>query len=155
MEILKRMKTRRYSELILLPDFESRFNYLKLDGEVGKETFGFDRYLNQVLYQSQEWRRTRDDVIVRDNACDLGIEGREILGYYDQDKNYRRPKIFIHHMIPITKEQILNRDPIVFNTEYLITCTLQTHNAIHYGNLEQIPKGPIERKPNDMCPWKQ
>ena len=144
-----KMMIRRYSELILLPTFEERFEYLKLSGEVCKETFGFDRYLNQMFYHSPEWKATRDKVIVRDNGCDLGIEGYEILGFYDKDKRYHKPKIYIHHLLPITVDQVLNRDPIIFDTEYLITTTHQTHNAIHYGDEDSINKRTIVRKPND------
>ena len=149
------MNIRRYSELILLPTFEERFEYLRLDGKVCEETFGFDRYLNQVFYNCPEWKHTRDKVIFRDNACDLGVEGYEINEFYDKDKRYHRPKIIIHHLIPITKKQILERDPIIFNMEYLITTTLSTHNAIHYGNESNIIKGPVIRTKNDTCPWKK
>lgn len=146
---------RCYSELIQLETFEERFEYLKLDSAVGFETFGFDRYLNQTFYKTGEWKRVRDEIIIRDNGCDLGVEGYEILGYRDERGIYHRPRIYIHHMLPITKEQILNRDPIVFDSEYLISCTHRTHNAIHYGNSDSIVKGPVIRTPNDTCPWKR
>lgn len=138
------MNIRTYSELITLPTFEARYEYLKLHGEVGKETFGFDRYLNQAFYKYPEWRKARDRVIIRDNGCDLGIEGREIRG-----------KILIHHMNPITKEDILNRSEYLLNPEYLICTIKRTHDAIHYGDESLLAKDPIERKPNDTCPWRR
>lgn len=138
------MNIRTYSELITLPTFEARYEYLKLHGEVGKETFGFDRYLNQAFYKYPEWRKARDLVIIRDNGCDLGIEGREIRG-----------KILIHHMNPITKEDILSRSEYLLNPEYLICTIKRTHDAIHYGDESLLAKDPIERKPNDTCPWRR
>jgi len=137
------MILRTYKELSRLKTFGERYEYLKLEGTIGRETFGFDRYLNQALYSSPEWKRVRDEVIIRDNGCDLGVEGFEIFG-----------KIFIHHLNPITKEDIVNRNQIIFDPENLICTTHRTHNAIHYGDWKQIPHGPIERKPNDTCPWK-
>ena len=139
------MSIRRYSELITLPTFEERYEYLRLDGIVGKETFGFDRYLNQEFYQrDQEWKRIRDLVIIRDQGCDLGIEGREIRG-----------KIIIHHLNPITKDDLLKRTDFLLNPEYLI-CTLKsTHDAIHYGDENLLMKGPVERTINDTCPWRK
>lgn len=138
------MNIRTYSELITLPTFEARYEYLKLHGEVGKEIFGFDRYLNQAFYKYPEWRKTRDLVIIRDNGCDLGIEGREIRG-----------KILIHHMNPITKEDILSRSDYLLNPEYLICTIKRTHDAIHYGDENLLAKDPIERRPNDTCPWRR
>ena len=135
---------RTYSELILLPTFEERYEYLRLDGRVGEETFGFDRWLNQTFYKSKEWLSMRDKIIVRDNGCDLGIPGRDIYS-----------RILIHHMNPITKEDILRRSDILLNPEYLICATPNTHRAIHYGNSNLLIKNPIERRPNDTCPWKQ
>lgn len=136
---------RCYSELIQLPTFEERFEYLKLEGTVGKETFGNDRYLNQLLYRYNKiWLSTRDKVIIRDCGCDLGIEGREI---------YTKP--IVHHMNPITIEQILNADPVIFDPEFLITTIHRTHNAIHYSNADQLIKEPIDRKPYDTCPWRK
>ena len=139
------MIIRTYSELITLPTFEERYRYLKLDGVVGKDTFGFDRYLNQTFYQrDKEWQRIRDYVIIRDNGCDLGIDGRDIRG-----------KILVHHMNPITQEDILRRSKYLLDPEYLI-CTLKsTHDAIHYGDENLSMKGPIERQPNDTCPWRK
>ena len=137
------MKT--YSELLALPTFEERFNYLKLDGIVGRETFGFERYLNQKFYRSREWKDVRDQVIVRDNGCDLGIDDREILG-----------KIYIHHMNPINTSDILDLTDYLLNPEYLICTTHNTHNAIHYGDSNLlVPSELVERKPNDTCPWKR
>ena len=137
------MPIRTYSELIQLPTFEERFRYLRLKGSVGKETFGFDRYLNQNFYRSSAWKRVRDQVIVRDNGCDLGIDDRIIYG-----------KILIHHMNPINDEDILNMTDILLNPEYLICVTLDTHNAIHYGDEDFLIKEPVVRFKNDTCPWK-
>lgn len=144
------MSIRIYSELILLPTFEERYYYLKIGGRVGEETFGFDRYLNQLLYKSDEWRSVRDRVIIRDTGSnkycqDLGMEyGRDI-----------HSRILVHHMNPITKEDILNHSEFVFNPEYLISTTKRTHDAIHYGDDSLLYKDPIVRSPNDTCPWKQ
>lgn len=135
---------RTYSELILLPTYEERFDYLKLDGLVGKETFGFDRYLNQVFYRSPEWKSIRDHVLIRDNAYDLGIDGREIIG-----------RVLIHHMNPISKEDIINRSDFLLNPEYLICVSKLTHDAIHYGDEDLLIKDPVVRRPNDTCPWKK
>ena len=137
------MSIRTYSELIRLPTFEERFRYLQLSGSVGKETFGFDRYINQNFYRSAAWKRVRDQVIIRDNGCDLGIEDRIIYG-----------KILIHHMNPINDEDILNMTDILLNPEYLICVTLDTHNAIHYGDEDLLIKEPVVRFKNDTCPWK-
>lgn len=137
------MSIKRYSELILLPTFEERYKYLQLNGAIGDETFGFDRYINQMFYRSQEWRQVRDYVIVRDNGCDLGIEGHEIRG-----------KILIHHMNPIGIKDIQQVNKFLLDPEYLITTMLSTHNAIHYGDESLLVKDPIERSKNDTCPWK-
>lgn len=137
-------KLRTYSELKQLKTFEERYEYLKLDGQVGADTFGFDRYLNQVFYKSPEWRSIRNEVIVRDNGCDLGIEGREI-----------HTKILVHHMNPISKKDILERSDILLNPEYLITTVKRTHDAIHYGDSDTLIKDPIERSANDTCPWRK
>lgn len=139
------MKIRRYSELIKLPTFEERFEYLKIGGSVGAETFGFDRYLNQILYNSREWKDARDIVIIRDNGCDLGVEGYEI---YEQ-------RIIVHHMNPITIEDIELRRDIVFDPEYLISTIHNTHNAIHYGDKNLLMLGPIERTAHDTSPWRR
>lgn len=133
-----------YSELITLPTFKERFLYLKLDGAVGKETFGFKRWLNQEFYHSDEWLRFRDDVIIRDNGCDLGILGYEIFG-----------PVLIHHINPITYEDILHRNSCVFDLENVITTRLKTHNAIHYGDESLLLIPPVERKANDTCPWRK
>ena len=144
---MTKMKTsiKTYSELITLPTFEERYEYLRLDGTVCEETFGFDRYINQEFYQgSQEWKRIRDYVIIRDQGCDLGIEGREIRG-----------KILVHHMNPITKDDILKQTKFLLDPEYLI-CTLKsTHDAIHYGDANLLMKGPVVRTANDTCPWRK
>ena len=137
-------KIRTYSELSKLTTFEDRYNYLRLDGFVGEETFGFDRYLNQLFYTSQKWRSIRDFVIIRDNGCDLGVEGYEIYG-----------KIIIHHMNPITVSDIINETEYLLDPKFLISTTHNTHNAIHYGDEKLLITGPIERKPNDTCPWKK
>lgn len=137
------MSIKTYSELSQLKTFLERFNYLKIGGSIGIETFGFDRYLNQALYRSLQWKQIRNEVIIRDGACDLGVPGREIPG-----------RIIIHHMNPITEEDILNRNPIIFDPEFLICTTIDTHNAIHYGDEDILLSEPIERKPNDTCPWR-
>lgn len=137
------MKIKQYSELVFFTTYIERFNYLKLDGHVGIATFGFDRYLNQALYQSSEWRKIRRDVILRDNGCDMGVE------------DYPVNKAVIHHINPITPEQIEARDPIIFDKENLITVSYLTHNAIHYGDIELLPRPPIERKPNDTLLWRR
>lgn len=133
-----------YSELAQLPTFKERYEYLRLKGAVGEETFGFDRYMNQFFYRSPEWRKVRDIVITRDNGCDLGILGREIFG---------RPTI--HHMNPIRPEDIRERSDILLNPEYLITTVHATHLAIHYGDDNLLISEPIERAPNDTCPWRR
>lgn len=137
------MSIRTYSELILLPTFEERFKYLQLNGRVGDDTFGFDRYINQNFYRSAEWKRIRDQIIIRDNGCDLAFEGYEIYGM-----------ILIHHMNPITISDIKFSTEYLMNPEYLICVTHNTHNAIHYGDEKQIITGPIVRTKNDTCPWK-
>lgn len=138
-------KLRTYSDLILLPTFEERFRYLKIDSKVGEDTFGFDRYLNQKFYRSAEWRRIRDQIIVRDVGCDLGIEDRSIPG-----------KILIHHMNPITDRDIRYATDLLLNPEYLICVSHATHNAIHYGDEDLlIASIPIVRTPYDTCPWKK
>lgn len=138
------MIIRTYSELILLPTFEERYEYLRLGGKVGEETFGFDRYLNQLFYKSDEWLAIRDEVIIRDFGCDLGMRDREI-----------RSRILIHHMNPITKEDILHRTKFLLNPEYLITTTKNTHDAIHYGDESLLIKAPVERSKYDTCPWRK
>lgn len=149
------MSIKTYSELITLPSFEERFRYLQLDGQVGKETFGYDRYLNQVLYNSQEWRRFRHEIIIRDNACDLAHEDHEIISWKDESGRIHGQKIIIHHINPITVNDVVNRRSIVFDPENTITTILSTHNAIHYGDESLLPKALIERSKNDMCPWRR
>lgn len=137
------MIIRRYSELRSLKTFEERFKYLKLNGKIGQDTFGFDRIFNQLFYKSKEWKAVRDKVIIRDNGCDLGIEGHEIYG-----------RILIHHMNPISLEDIQESSDFLMNPEYLISTTHLTHNAIHYGDENLLIKAPVERKRFDTCPWK-
>jgi hypothetical protein len=134
---------RTYSELIKFTNFIDRYNYLRLDGTVGKETFGFERFLNQKFYNSKEWLDVKREVIIRDNGCDLGLDGYEIHG-----------KILVHHMNPIEQSDILRRTDILLNPEYLISTTLETHNAIHYGNENILPVPIPERTKNDTCPWR-
>ena len=136
-------KIRCYSEMVLLPTFEERFQYLRLDGVVGQETFGFDRYMNQYFYRSKEWRRVRDIVIARDAGCDLGIAGHEIFD-----------RVLIHHMNPIRPEDIRDKSDILLNPEYDITTVQETHQAIHYGDESLLITAPIPRERNDTCPWK-
>ena len=134
-----------YSELITLPTYIERFNYLKLGGSVGIETFGYDRYINQQLYQrSPRWKKSRDIVIIRDNGCDLAMEGYEIQG-----------KIIVHHMNPITMDDIIHDRDWIYDPEFLICTVHNTHNAIHYGDENLLVKAPIERTPFDTCPWKR
>ena len=134
---------RTYSELITLPTFEERFEYLKLNGSVGKITFGYDRYLNQILYSSGEWKDFRVDIIARDNGCDLACEGFEV-----------NKGIIVHHINPITVEDVVNRNPKVFDPENVISTSSNTHRAIHYSNKDLLILAPIERSKNDTCSWK-
>lgn len=136
---------RTYTELSKLQTFEERFEYLRLDGQVGKDTFGFDRIFNQRFYGSLEWKQIRDQVIIRDNGCDLGIVGHEIYGQ----------RIIIHHLNPINLEDIEKRTEILLNPEYLITTIHNTHQAIHYGDSDLLIRMPKERSKNDTCPWKR
>lgn len=139
------MNIRTYSELITLPTFEERYEYLRLGGKVGEETFGFDRYLNQKFYRTdEEWLAVRRFVIVRDNGCDLGIPDREIAD-----------RIIVHHMNPITKEDLLYRTKYLLDPEYLISTVKRTHDAIHYGDSSLLITAPIERTKNDTCPWRR
>lgn len=137
------MIIRTYSELITFPTFEERFKYLQLKGIVGEKTFGFDRYLNQLFYKDPEWLSVRDKVILRDNGCDLGMEDRAV-----------GSRILVHHMNPITKEDILSRSDYLLNPEYLICTMKNTHDAIHYGDERLLFKNPVERRRNDTCPWR-
>lgn len=136
---------RTYSELIRFPTFEERFEYLQLRGVVGADTFGFDRVFNQMFYRSAEWQRVRSFVITRDNGCDLGCADRVIIG----------ERILVHHMNPISLSDIQNATEYLMDPEYLITTVLLTHNGIHYGNSDILPRKPAERYRNDMCPWRK
>ena len=137
------MSIRTYSELITIPTFEERFEYLQLKGSVGKDTFGYDRHLNQVLYRSPEWKRLRNQIIIRDGGCDLACDGYDI---YD--------KVLIHHLNPITVEDVLARSRKVFDPDNLVCVSHNTHNAIHYGDVDLLVTGPIIRTKNDTCPWR-
>ena len=134
---------RTYEELITYKTFEERYDYLRLIGKVGAETFGYDRYINQMFYRSKEWKRIRDIVILRDNGLDLGVEGYEI-----------RDKMLIHHMNPISVDDIKYTSDYLMNPRYLITVSFNTHQAIHYGNRFNLITNPVERRPNDTSPWK-
>lgn len=140
------MIIRTYSELITLPTFEERYEYLRLGGKVGEETFGFDRYLNQMFYKTDDWRASRDEVIVRDHGCDLGILEREIP---------EGVRILVHHMNPIRVEDIVNRSKYLLDPEYLISTIDNTHRAIHYGDRSLLITEPIERRKYDTCPWRR
>lgn len=136
------MRIRTYSELSKLKTFEERFRYLALRGEVGNATFGFDRYINQMFYASAEWKRTRQEVILRDNGCDLGVEGYEI-----------HDRLYVHHMNPMEPEDVFDGNLSILDPEFLITTTHTTHNAIHYGDERQLPKKFVERKRGDTKLW--
>lgn len=138
------MKKRCYRELSRLKTFEERFAYLKVMGTVGNATFGSRRDLNQIFYHSPEWIKVRGEVIIRDNACDLGLEGYDLSDL---------APIYIHHMNPITLEQILDRDPSILDPEYLVCCSFETHNAIHYSDEALLTKGLVERRPGDTKLW--
>jgi hypothetical protein len=136
------MLIKTFTELQRLETFNERYEYLRLKGIVGESTFGFDRYLNQMLYTSSRWLKVRDKVIIRDNGCDLGVEGYEIRG-----------KILVHHMNPITQGDIESNNPDIFNPKFLISTSERTHQAIHYGDESLLPKVPIIRRPGDTSPW--
>ena len=138
------MNLRTYKELLQFSTFEDRFEYLRLKGKVGEDTFGFDRYLNQKFYRSREWKRIRDQVILRDNGCDLGVDGMEIYG-----------RIIIHHMNPISVDDIVDATEFLLDPEYLICVRPETHNALHYGESNLVIPELNERTPNDTCPWKR
>lgn len=131
-----------YTELIQIPTFEERFEYLKLGGQVGSETFGFDRWINQRFYRSHEWKQIRSKVILRDEGRDLGVEGYEL-----------QNGVYVHHMNPMIPKDIVDAESWILNPEFLICVSLNTHNAIHFGDASLLPK-LIERRPNDTCPWK-
>lgn len=136
---------RTYSELISFDSFIERFEYLKLNGKVFEATFGFERYLNQIFYESKEWKNTKREVVIRDNGCDLGMDGYEICGM-----------IIVHHINPITPEDIRNRSEFLLDPEYLISTSFMTHKAITLGNSSMlVPRKIIERSPNDTCPWRK
>ena len=135
---------RTYSELILLPTLEERFEYLKLDGTVGEELFGYARYVNQVFYHSERWKDAKREVILRDGGYDLGVKGWKIVG-----------NIYVHHMNPATLEQFKSDDPCLYDPENLISCSFKTHQAITYGNKLLLPQSIVVRRPNDTCPWKR
>lgn len=139
---LPRPEEKNYTTLSRMKTFEERYSYLKLGGQVGSETFGFDRYLNQEFYKTVLWRRTRDIVIARDLGCDLGIEGRPM-----------HSGVYVHHMNPMTVEDIKHSNADILNPEFLISVTHRTHNAIHYGDESLLPRGPIERRPGDTKLW--
>ena len=134
---------RRYTDLMQYDSFIERYRYLKLNGQVGIDTFGLDRYLNQTLYRSYKWRKVRNQIIMRDNGCDLGMDGFDIFG-----------KIIVHHMNPLTLEQIEDDSDDIYNPEFLICVSHITHNAIHYGDENLLPQLPVERSANDTCLWK-
>lgn len=136
---------RRYSDLKAIDSFVDRFKYLQLFGKVSDETFGFERYLNQTFYRTGEWRAIRNKVIVRDMGCDLGIAGREITDRF----------VVIHHMNPITKEDVINHSEFLVDPEYLVCCSDRTHKAIHYGDEKLLILDPIIRTKNDTIPWRK
>ncbi len=136
------MSSRSYRELRRLETFEERFRYLSLEGQVGRSTFGFDRYLNQQFYTSTQWRQIRQKVIARDEGCDLGVPGYEI-----------HDRIIIHHMNPMTADEIVHGDNDILNPEFLIATTHRTHNAIHYGDESLLPRPLVERRPGDTRLW--
>lgn len=135
---------RTYTEMCQYDSLVDRFNYLKLNGQVGSQTFGFDRYLNQAFYNSPEWKRVKDIVIIRDNGCNLGVPGNDI-----------NDLILIHHMNPITVQDITDRNPDIFNPEFLVCTSKRTHNAIHYSDQSLLPQGLIQRCANDQAPWRR
>lgn len=141
------MTNKSYSEMVKLPTFKERYQYLKMKGNVGESTFGHERILNQTLYRSKEWRDVRRKVIIRDNGCDLGMDGRDI------PKGCR---LIIHHINPITSQMILKRDPAIFDLDNLVVVSHRTHEAIHFSDEGLLQDDePVERKPNDMCPWRK
>jgi hypothetical protein len=137
------MKIKTYSSVIAIPKFEDRYEYLRLGGKVGEDTFGHSRYLNQVFYKSREWKDFRDYIIIRDNGCDLAHPDRKIAG-----------RIYIHHLNPISQKDILDRTDILLDPENAICVSFDTHQAIHYGDINLLRLDPVERKPNDTCPWR-
>ena len=142
-DMVNQMSIRTYSELITIPTFIERYRYLKLGGSVGKETFGFDRYLNQTLYRSPEWKRFRRDMILRDNGMDLACDEYEIVG-----------KVLVHHIDPLTIQDVIRRDSKIFDPENVVCVSMHTHNAIHYGDESLLMIEPVVRTKNDTCPWR-
>lgn len=138
------MSTKCYSELITLPTFIERYRYLRIGGRIGAETFGHDRYLNQLLYHSDEWLEFRDWIIIRDKGCDLAVPDFEL-----------NERILVHHIDPITVNDVVTRHPKIFDPENVISTSLNTHNAIHYGDESRLALLPIERTPNDTCLWRR
>lgn len=136
------MRVRTWTELQQIQTFEERYNYLRLRGAVGAATFGFDRHINQQFYRGAQWRRIRNHVIARDLGCDLGVEGYEI-----------HDKIIIHHMNPMTVDNIVHGDADILDPEFLVTTTHRTHNAIHYGDERLLPRQLVERRPGDTTLW--
>lgn len=134
---------RSYEETMKFKTFEERFEYLKLSGRVGEKTFGWERYLNQILYRSKEWKDFRRQVIIRDDGCDLSDPDHKIIG----------EKIIVHHINPIAVDDITNRSDLIFDMNNVICVSHMTHEAIHYGDTNLLPKDPIVRRPNDHCPW--
>lgn len=135
---------RTYSDLLLIDTLEDRFEYLKLDGKVGEELFGYARYLNQTFYHGAAWRDVKEQVIIRDGGYDLGVPGWKIVGH-----------IYVHHMNPVTLEQLKANDPALWDPEFLISCSYNTHQAITWGNKALLPQVPVRRRPGDTCPWKR
>lgn len=136
--------TKTYSELIRLPTFEERFEYLKLSGVVSKETFGSHRWLNQVLYSSKEWRDIRNQIIIRDDSCDLACPDRKLYSH-----------VYIHHINPLTESDVLNRSSAIFDLNNLVCVSYDTHQAIHYGDIKLLmPSEPIKRSKHDTSPWR-
>lgn len=142
--VIQMSTIKTYSELITLPTFLDRFRYLRIGGSVGKETFGYDRYLNQIIYRTPEWKRFRNEIIIRDHGCDLACEGYEIVG-----------NIIVHHLNPLTIDDVLNRSYKIFDPENAISTSLNTHNAVHYGDESLLVTEPITRTKNDTCPWRR
>lgn len=140
------MKSKSYSSLILLPTAEERFEYLRIGALIGESTFGFDRYLNQAFYSSKEWKKFRRDMIIRDNGCDMALEDREIPS---------GAKVILHHIIPITLEDIEDRADCLLDPDNVVCVSELTHKAIHYGDKSLLVLNPIERRPYDTCPWRK
>lgn len=134
---------RTYTEMMSFDSFDDRFDYLNLSGQVGRDTFGYDRYLNQAFYKSAEWKRLRNEIILRDNGCDLAHPDYQIVG-----------RIYIHHLNPVTKTDVLDRSDLLLNPEYLVCVSYDTHQAIHYGDKNLLQPDLIIRQPNDTCPWR-